>query len=197
MKPRPETGGDESPLPPEHGEQRRTYQPRIYVACLASYNNAILHGLWIDAQQTVDELLCDITAMLDSSPLAGAEEWAIHNHDGFAGFEPHEYEDLEVISRMANGVSTYGEAFSAYTSWAGTSEDALAAFRNHYMGTYESTDAWAQNLWHEHEFDKQIDEFVDPRARRYITINYEQFIRDMASDWHIIDGQDGTHVFTP
>ena len=26
-----------------------TEQPRIYVACLAAYNNGILHGAWIEA----------------------------------------------------------------------------------------------------------------------------------------------------
>ncbi len=26
-------------------------QPRIYVACLAAYNNGHLHGAWIDAAQ--------------------------------------------------------------------------------------------------------------------------------------------------
>ena len=27
----------------------QTEQPRIYVACLAAYNNGILHGAWIEA----------------------------------------------------------------------------------------------------------------------------------------------------
>lgn len=30
--------------------------PRIYVACLASYNNGVLHGRWIDANQSADDL---------------------------------------------------------------------------------------------------------------------------------------------
>ena len=30
-------------------------QPRIYVACLAAYNNGCLHGRWIDAT-TPDEI---------------------------------------------------------------------------------------------------------------------------------------------
>ena len=28
-----------------------TEQPRIYVACLAAYNNGILHGAWIEATE--------------------------------------------------------------------------------------------------------------------------------------------------
>lgn len=30
---------------------------RIYVACLAAYNNGILHGAWIDADQDVDDMV--------------------------------------------------------------------------------------------------------------------------------------------
>ena len=40
--------------------QTLTDQPRIYVACLAAYNNGYLHGAWIDADQgaqAVDEAL--------------------------------------------------------------------------------------------------------------------------------------------
>ena len=29
--------------------QHHTEPPRIYVACLAAYNNGILHGAWIEA----------------------------------------------------------------------------------------------------------------------------------------------------
>jgi len=30
--------------------------PQIYVACLASYNNGFLHGQWIDATQSEEEI---------------------------------------------------------------------------------------------------------------------------------------------
>ena len=41
---------------------------QIYVACLAAYNNGILHGRWIDAQQDAWAVYDDIRAMLDASP---------------------------------------------------------------------------------------------------------------------------------
>lgn len=94
---------------------------RIYVACLASYNNGRLHGAWIDCDgQSADELQAAVNAMLRASPypnvtrrqcadcehiqdaragddecdecggalgepFPSAEEWAIHDHEGFAG----------------------------------------------------------------------------------------------------------------
>ncbi len=37
--------------------------PRIYVACLAAYNNGYLHGAWIDADQDADEIRDEIAAI--------------------------------------------------------------------------------------------------------------------------------------
>ncbi|MEO0467721.1 MAG: antirestriction protein ArdA, partial [Pseudomonadota bacterium] len=51
--------------------------PRIYVACLAAYNNGRLHGRWIDATDP-HEVWQQVSAMLAASPEPDAEEWAIH-----------------------------------------------------------------------------------------------------------------------
>lgn len=40
---------------------------RIYAACLASYNNGVLHGRWIEASSDVDEMQEQIDAMLRES----------------------------------------------------------------------------------------------------------------------------------
>ncbi|MCE3238388.1 MAG: antirestriction protein [Gammaproteobacteria bacterium] len=41
---------------------------QIYVACLASYNNGILHGAWIDATQDVELIHSEIKIILEKSP---------------------------------------------------------------------------------------------------------------------------------
>ena len=64
-----------------------TETPRIYVACLASYNSGILYGAWIDADQEPDAIMEEVSAMLKASPEEGAEEWAIHDYDNFEGIE--------------------------------------------------------------------------------------------------------------
>ena len=46
--------------------------PRIYVACLAAYNNGYLYGAWIDADQDPDQIRDEIAAMLARSPIKGA-----------------------------------------------------------------------------------------------------------------------------
>lgn len=42
--------------------------PRVYVACLASYNAGTLHGRWIDADQDADDIASEVAAMLRESP---------------------------------------------------------------------------------------------------------------------------------
>ena len=39
---------------------------RIYVACLAAYNNGKLHGVWIDATDDIDDIQDQINDMLGS-----------------------------------------------------------------------------------------------------------------------------------
>ena len=75
-------------------------RPRIYVACLAAYNNGCLHGRWIDAT-TPDEVMAEVCAMLAASPLPDAEEWAIHDYEGFEGAHLSEYESFETVCNLA------------------------------------------------------------------------------------------------
>ncbi len=66
-------------LQPHHAlQQAESDGPRIYVACLAAYNNGHLHGRWIDAAQDAEDIQSEISEMLSASPIPNAEEWAIH-----------------------------------------------------------------------------------------------------------------------
>lgn len=40
---------------------------KFYAACLASYNNGVLHGVWIDAESDVDSMQAQVNAMLRES----------------------------------------------------------------------------------------------------------------------------------
>jgi antirestriction protein len=59
---------------------------RIYVADLAAYNNGFLHGVWIDATEDVDAIHEKIAVMRAASPVAGGEEYAIHDFEGFSSY---------------------------------------------------------------------------------------------------------------
>ena len=75
--------------------------PWIYVACLASYNNGFLHGAWIYAAQDYENIIDEIGDMLKKSPVIAlygeiAEEWAIHDYEGFGDLHINEYIQLSI-----------------------------------------------------------------------------------------------------
>ena len=61
--------------------------PKIYAASLSDYNAGVLHGAWIRADQDEDKIEEAITAMLERSSQPGAEEWAIHDYEGFGSIQ--------------------------------------------------------------------------------------------------------------
>ena len=81
--------------------------PRIYVACLAAYNNSHLHGAWIDATQDEWSIWADISAMLAASPIPDAEEHAIHDYEGFEGVSISEYAGIETVTKLAAFIAEY------------------------------------------------------------------------------------------
>ncbi len=55
---------------------------RIYVACLASYNNGILYGKWIDASTDIDEMQAELNDMLRGSPEPNVMRAEYENENG-------------------------------------------------------------------------------------------------------------------
>ena len=73
---------------------------RIYVADLAADNSGYLHGAWIDATAELENIQGQINALLASSSVEGAEEYAIHDHEGIDGYNLGEYEGIEAAHEI-------------------------------------------------------------------------------------------------
>jgi antirestriction protein len=118
-EPAPPQPADAPAAPAEQNEAEPAIQPQIWVASLADYNHGTLHGQWLDAAQDEAELQAGINAMLAASPLTAqtgepAEEWAIHDYQGFGAIPIYEHEDHGWISQVAKGIAEHGLAFAAY-----------------------------------------------------------------------------------
>jgi antirestriction protein len=133
-----------------------TTGPRIYVASLADYNNGTLHGEWIDADQDADAIGDAIRAMLARSPLAGsiygpAEEYAIHDYEGFGGIRLGEWEPVELVSALAEAIAEHGDAFVAWYldgSAEGVDAGDLArTFQDLYRGEWDNLGEYAAELY--------------------------------------------------
>lgn len=143
--------------------------PRIYVACLAAYNAGILHGCWIDAEQDADAIHETVQAMLGSSPVPDAEEWAIHDYEGFGSVRLSESESFEAVSQIAAFIEKHGKVgLAALEHYSGDLEDAERAMED-YMGTYASLADYAESTMDGVEIPASVAPYVD----------YESMGRDM------------------
>lgn len=111
--------------------------PRIYVACLAAYNNGRLHGRWIDATDP-HEVWQEVSAMLAASPEPDAEEWAIHDYENFYGCNISEYAGFDTVCELAAFLEELGElGAKLYNELSEDLGQARAAFDD-YAGEYKS-----------------------------------------------------------
>ncbi|MEU3904206.1 antirestriction protein ArdA [Streptomyces goshikiensis] len=79
----------------------------IYVASLTDYNAGRLHGKWIAVQGDAEAVYDEICGMLNSSPQGDAEEYAIHDSDGFGGIEIAENDSIEDLILIAEALDNF------------------------------------------------------------------------------------------
>jgi antirestriction protein len=175
-----------------HREMNETETPRIYTACLSSYNNGRLHGAWIDCDQDSDEIMKEIEAMLSLSPMneiAKCEEWSIHDYEGFKGLKISEHEGIDRVAELAAAVEEHGEAFAAYVECYGDTE--IDEFEERYRGSYESEQAFT-----EEHYSELIDK-VNEAGLDSIYIDFEMLTRDLfiSGFTGIREGYEALHIF--
>lgn len=167
-----------------------TTTPKIYVACLAAYNNGKLHGAWIDADQSADAIHEEIKAMLASSPEAGAEEWAIHDYEGFGAVRISEWESMEMIAAMSALISEHGElGVAALAHFCGDIQEARSALEENYCGQYRSLADFAQEI---------TEETTSIPQNLAYYIDYSAMARDMEMNGDVFTietGFEAVHVF--
>jgi antirestriction protein len=101
---------------------------------------------WIDAAQPPDAIHEEIAAMLAESPEPDAEEWAIHDYEGFGNFKLSEHETVEDVARFAQLIEQHGEMFTEVLGHFGTLSEldtAETAMTEHYQGAYDDLADWA------------------------------------------------------
>lgn len=194
-----------------------TVTPRIYVACLASYNSGDLHGAWIDATQDVEAIReeihqilktspepnvilqdficscgvpgkvgsrvfhkqvdspkglmsticpeCDAEAPANGEPYRSAEEWAVHDFEGFGHVNLGEYPDIEAVAQLAECIEENGLAFTAYLDYIGglsELENAKDHFEDAYRGTWKNLEEYVEDEARSiHEIPDWLDYYID------------------------------------
>jgi antirestriction protein len=179
----------------EHQEQPKAI-PRIYVASLADYNSGRLVGKWIDATQEADAIHEEIREMLKQSREPIAEEWAIHDYEGFLGLNIEEYSSMENVAAAAKLVVEHGQLFAELVNHFGGLqhiEEAQQYLSEGYRGVFDKLEDFAEQFVDECYSDalKGLPDFI-----RY-HIDYEGIARDMemGGDVFTIECDHQVHVF--
>tara|TARA_R110002051_G_scaffold165688_2_gene236562 strand:- start:28558 stop:29076 length:519 start_codon:yes stop_codon:yes gene_type:complete len=166
-----------------------TFHPRIYVACLAAYNNGHLHGSWIDATQDTSAIRDQINAMLSASPIPNAEEFAIHDYEDFGAALINEYDSVQTVSEIALFLREHGSlgalVLEHVSSDLSDAQDMLAR----YAGTCRSSAEFAEGV---------ISETCEVPDRLQYYIDYEAIARDMELNGDVISIEERfeeVHVF--
>lgn len=172
-----------------------TTSPRVYVACLAAYNNGRLHGAWIDADQSADAIYQGVKQMLAASPEPCAEEWAIHDYEGFGELRLSEWESFERIAAIAAGIGEHGEAFAAWLSNDSSRDPQdCESFTDAYRGEWDSMRDYADNLADE----LGLTEAAENAGSPYVVVDVDALARDL--DIELETAESGSHsmyVFDP
>ncbi len=153
--------------------------PRIYVACLSSYNAGRLHGEWIDCNQDVEEIRNEVREMLKNSPMPNAEEWAIHAYENWHGIRIAELESLTHLSDLAQLIVEHGVALAKYYDHFGE----LQGFEDHYMGCYESEEDFVESSLDDQGLLNQWEKAgLNPSYVDFEKIARDWFINDYVSE---------------
>lgn len=163
--------------------------PQIYVACLAAYNSGFLHGEWIDATQDIDAIYLEINKILKTSPIQPAEEFAIHDFEGFGNERLSEYDSIEHVVKTAEFIAEHGELGGALLGNY-TIEEAKTLLEDHYNGFYDSEVDFASCI-----FEDCYANSMPENLKFYF--DYEAFARDLfINDYFSVEANDKIHVFS-
>ena len=165
--------------------------PRIYVACLAAYNNGFLHGAWIDADQDAGQIRDEIAGMLVRSPVEDSEEYAIHDYEGFEGVSISDYAGIDSVARIATFIAEHGALGAGLLEqFGGDMDHAESTLEDGYQGQFASLADYMEEL--------TTESVTIPEALRYY-VDWEGMARDaeMGGDLFTIETAHGeVHVFS-
>lgn len=172
-----------------------TSTPRVYIACLASYNAGMLHGAWIDLDGS-DGIEEAIENIMLTSPIRGAEEWALHDHENCGSLS-----ETTALSELMAIAEAYEECERKHIDWdtflafcdhisEDPSEDQITKYQDAFAGQSHSLPDWCEEFLDE---TGQLESIPD-NLRYYF--NFHAYARDLeVNDVFTVEHQHDVLVF--
>jgi antirestriction protein len=167
---------------------------RFYAACLASYNNGVLHGRWIPASTDIAAMSEEIATMLRQSRFPFAEEHAIHDIEGLPR-TIGEYSSLEDIAAFMRLVEEFehidSDDLRLIVQDFGSVSEAQEALREGFRGVYECFRDYADQCADELLEHSSVK--ADDIVARYF--DYASFAYDLKLESRTIEVSAGIAIF--
>lgn len=121
-----------------------------------------------------------------SEPYPSAEEWAIHDFEGFGGIPVPEYVSIEKVAALAEAIVHYGpDVVAAYVVYCGGLQYAdLDEIGDRYVGTYDSVEEYIDEAFSDllNQLENAERNYYGGRRNHVSMVHYidkEAFARDM------------------
>lgn len=170
------------------------YMIKIYVACLASYNNGFLHGKWFDLDKFTDA--DDLQAAITNEVLESkdnptmlkygekCEEYAIHDFEAPEACKIGEYDSLERLFEMNDILNDdNGEVILSLKAHVGLDsiEEAKEYYDDNHCGEFKNDEEFAYDV-----AENCMSWNLSEGMGRYFDV--EAFARDLMFEHFEIDG---------
>lgn len=165
--------------------------PRVYIACLASYNAGTLHGKWVDAVDA-DVIREAIKEVIATSPTEGAEEWGFHDYEGIPS-DLGENPDIEELAACGAFIEEHEElGLAVLNHFCGRLDEAKTALEDNYQGGWKSLEDYAENFLD----DTGAFQGAPDMLKQYF--DFEKFARDLelGGDVYTLEVNGEVHVFS-
>lgn len=156
---------------------------RVWIGCLACYNNGRLVGEWYDAADAADKTIEDVHVDSGSLPNASCEELWVMDHEGFDGWLDGECSPMEAqrIHDVVAAIEDDDFDAGAVRAWADNEGRTLEEWDAPTRQDFEDAFAgeWASEMEYVEELvaDTGMLHGVDETLARYF--DFEAFRRDI------------------
>lgn len=103
--------------------------------------------------------------MLKKSPIPQAEEFAIHDYEGFEGADIQEYTSIETVVKLTAFIDEHGELGGKFLSNFHDDLEGAEAAYEHHAGEYKSLAEFAQEIIEQStEIPESLGNYIDYAA---------------------------------